>query len=163
MLLDIVESYLIGRGYRDIITLRSNRLNEKTPTRDTQINIRVICSKDWKYFRLLVREIKGEGQERIKEPFRIIRSAEIPQEEYESFQEVYRPGMRVQAKQGIVDGEKCDKCGSPMHMKTGSLGKFLSCINYPKCKGSRDYHEPEKRRSKGGLLDPDKFMFKYEK
>jgi DNA topoisomerase-1 len=29
--------------------------------------------------------------------------------------------------------EKCDKCGSPMIIKTGRYGKFLACSNYPAC------------------------------
>jgi len=34
--------------------------------------------------------------------------------------------------------EKCPECGSPMVVKLGRYGKFLSCSNYPKC----DYAEP---------------------
>ncbi|HLG26085.1 MAG TPA: type I DNA topoisomerase [Candidatus Gracilibacteria bacterium] len=30
--------------------------------------------------------------------------------------------------------EKCEKCGSPMIVKLGRFGKFLSCSNYPECK-----------------------------
>jgi DNA topoisomerase I len=33
--------------------------------------------------------------------------------------------------------EKCEKCGSPMIVKLGRFGKFLSCSNYPKCKNAR--------------------------
>jgi DNA topoisomerase-1 len=29
---------------------------------------------------------------------------------------------------------KCEKCGSPMVVKTGRFGKFLACSNYPECK-----------------------------
>ncbi|MBU4561664.1 topoisomerase DNA-binding C4 zinc finger domain-containing protein, partial [bacterium] len=31
----------------------------------------------------------------------------------------------------------CEKCGSPMVIKHGRFGKFLSCSNFPKCKNSR--------------------------
>ncbi|MBF0488934.1 MAG: type I DNA topoisomerase, partial [Nitrospirae bacterium] len=31
-------------------------------------------------------------------------------------------------------GEICDKCSSPMVIKTGRFGKFLACSNYPACK-----------------------------
>jgi restriction system protein len=33
----------------------------------------------------------------------------------------------------------CDKCHAPMKPKTGKRGLFLSCSNYPACKGSRDW------------------------
>ncbi|MBI5413296.1 type I DNA topoisomerase [Candidatus Peregrinibacteria bacterium] len=31
-------------------------------------------------------------------------------------------------------GKKCDKCGSPMVVKTGRFGSFLGCSKYPECK-----------------------------
>lgn len=34
--------------------------------------------------------------------------------------------------------EICDKCGSPMIIKTGRYGKFLACSNYPKCKNIKN-------------------------
>jgi DNA topoisomerase-1 len=33
--------------------------------------------------------------------------------------------------------EKCPECGSPMQVKLGRYGKFLSCTRYPDCKGTR--------------------------
>jgi DNA topoisomerase I len=33
--------------------------------------------------------------------------------------------------------EKCDKCGSPMVIKSGRFGKFLACSRYPECKNTR--------------------------
>jgi DNA topoisomerase-1 len=33
--------------------------------------------------------------------------------------------------------ETCDKCGAPMAVKTGRVGKFLACSNYPKCKNTK--------------------------
>ncbi|MBN2096790.1 type I DNA topoisomerase [Candidatus Peregrinibacteria bacterium] len=33
--------------------------------------------------------------------------------------------------------EKCEKCGSPMVVKTGKFGDFLACSAYPKCKTTR--------------------------
>lgn len=32
--------------------------------------------------------------------------------------------------------EKCDKCGSPMHIRTGRFGRFIACTNYPECKNT---------------------------
>ena len=40
---------------------------------------------------------------------------------------------------------KCDKCGSPMVIKTSRKGEeFLACSNYPKCKNAKPLKEPEK-------------------
>ncbi len=58
--------------------------------------------------------------------------------------------------------EKCEKCGSPMVIKTGRFGKFLACSKYPKCKSARplstgikcpaDGGDIVERRSKRGKL-----------
>ncbi len=38
---------------------------------------------------------------------------------------------------GIADEKfKCPKCGSPMEIKLGRSGKFLSCTKYPECDGA---------------------------
>jgi rRNA maturation protein Nop10 len=40
-------------------------------------------------------------------------------------------------KKEIIEEETeltCEKCGSPMVVKTGRYGKFLACSNYPDCK-----------------------------
>jgi len=34
----------------------------------------------------------------------------------------------------ILSEEKCDKCGSPMVIKTGRFGQFLGCSKFPECK-----------------------------
>lgn len=33
--------------------------------------------------------------------------------------------------------EKCDKCGSPMIIRSGRYGKFLACSRYPECKHTK--------------------------
>jgi len=46
-------------------------------------------------------------------------------------------------------GEKtysCPNCGAPMRPKTGKYGAFLSCSNYPACKGSQDWPTVEVER-----------------
>ena len=40
-------------------------------------------------------------------------------------------------KEVIKTGENCDQCGSPMIIKWGRRGKFISCSAYPKCKNSK--------------------------
>jgi len=50
-------------------------------------------------------------------------------------------------KENIMPEEKsseiCDKCGSPMIIKTGRYGKFLACSNYPTCKNIKSTGEPK--------------------
>ena len=36
-----------------------------------------------------------------------------------------------------VTDEKCDKCGSPMVIRSGRFGRFLACEKYPECKTTR--------------------------
>ena len=56
-------------------------------------------------------------------------------------------------KSDIMPEEKseeiCDKCGSPMLIKTGRFGKFLACSAYPKCKNI-------KKMPGGGMSDYEK-------
>lgn len=42
---------------------------------------------------------------------------------------------------------KCDKCGSPMVLRHGKFGRFLSCSAYPKCSNIKNIDE------KGNVLD----------
>jgi DNA topoisomerase-1 len=36
-------------------------------------------------------------------------------------------------------GIDCEKCGSPMVIKTGRYGKFIACSNYPQCRNTKPY------------------------
>ncbi|MGH7259590.1 MAG: type I DNA topoisomerase [Nitrospiraceae bacterium] len=45
--------------------------------------------------------------------------------------------IKIVAKQDIATDEKCEKCGSPMVVKTGRFGKFLACSAYPECKTTK--------------------------
>ncbi len=40
--------------------------------------------------------------------------------------------------------EKCPTCGSPMIIKLGRFGKFMACVNYPKCKTTKPLGEEKK-------------------
>jgi len=46
-----------------------------------------------------------------------------------------RPGSEEKISQ--LTDEKCEKCGSPMVIKSGRFGKFLACSQYPECKNTR--------------------------
>jgi DNA topoisomerase-1 len=42
------------------------------------------------------------------------------------------------AEQSVQEtDEKCPKCGSPMVIRTGRFGKFISCSKYPECKTTK--------------------------
>jgi DNA topoisomerase-1 len=45
--------------------------------------------------------------------------------------------IQVLEKQAVATDEKCEKCGSPMVVKTGRFGKFLACSAYPECKTTK--------------------------
>ena len=52
------------------------------------------------------------------------------------------PGSEEQKAEGgekiaILTEEKCEKCGSPMVIKSGKFGKFLACSRYPDCKNTK--------------------------
>ena len=44
---------------------------------------------------------------------------------------------KLELAQDEVSSETCEKCGSPMIIKTGRFGKFLACSNYPQCKNTK--------------------------
>jgi DNA topoisomerase-1 len=58
--------------------------------------------------------------------------------------------------------EKCEKCGSPMVLKSGKFGRFIACSKYPECKTTKpfgigvrcpeDGGEIVERRTKRGRL-----------
>jgi DNA topoisomerase-1 len=45
--------------------------------------------------------------------------------------------IQVVEKAAETTDEKCEKCGSPMVVKTGRFGKFLACSAYPDCKTTK--------------------------
>ena len=42
--------------------------------------------------------------------------------------------VRKEKAPAVMTDEKCDKCGSPMLLKTGRYGEFYACSAYPGCK-----------------------------
>lgn len=46
-----------------------------------------------------------------------------------------------QKPKDVATDEKCEKCGSPMVIKTGRFGKFLACSNFPDCKNTKSIIE----------------------
>lgn len=45
---------------------------------------------------------------------------------------------KIEALKEKYQDLKCDKCDSPMTVKTGRYGPFLGCSNYPKCKNIKN-------------------------
>jgi DNA topoisomerase-1 len=52
-------------------------------------------------------------------------------------------GEQKEEPQVETTDEICEKCGSPMVIKTGRNGKFLACSAYPKCKNTRPLEAPK--------------------
>jgi len=47
-------------------------------------------------------------------------------------------GKPVDRPEPEETGEKCEKCGAPLVVRTGSRGRFLGCSNFPKCRYTRN-------------------------
>ncbi|MCP9446027.1 MAG: type I DNA topoisomerase [Nitrospira sp.] len=45
--------------------------------------------------------------------------------------------VKVVPKQEITTDQVCEKCGSPMIVKSGRFGKFIACSAYPQCKTTK--------------------------
>jgi DNA topoisomerase-1 len=43
----------------------------------------------------------------------------------------------IKIKEAKTTDIKCDKCGSPMVVKSGRFGEFLACSKYPECKSTK--------------------------
>ena len=54
------------------------------------------------------------------------------------------------AKAEETTTEICEKCGSPMVIKTGRYGKFLACSGFPKCRNIKSLGTPD-----GGPPEPE--------
>ena len=53
--------------------------------------------------------------------------------------EQMRDVKREEQKTDLV----CEKCGSPMVIKWGRMGRFLACSGYPDCKNTKDFVEKD--------------------
>ncbi len=58
-----------------------------------------------------------------------------------------------EVKKGDLINEKtdevCEKCGSPMVIKTGRFGKFLACTGFPKCKNTKPIANNDRQNING--------------
>jgi DNA topoisomerase-1 len=65
---------------------------------------------------------------------------------YEPFKENLILKTKEIKKSDLVNeatDEKCEKCGSPMIIKTGRYGKFLACSGFPKCRNLKPIAKTE--------------------
>ncbi|MEJ2468119.1 MAG: type I DNA topoisomerase, partial [Campylobacterales bacterium] len=58
-------------------------------------------------------------------------------------EQIDEEGNPQKAPEPETTDEVCDKCGSPMVIKSGRNGKFLACSAYPKCKNTRPLEAPK--------------------
>lgn len=55
----------------------------------------------------------------------------------QNFEKLPDGTIKVIPKQDITTDQTCEKCGSPMVVKTGRFGKFIACSAYPQCKTTK--------------------------
>jgi DNA topoisomerase-1 len=61
---------------------------------------------------------------------------------------------KLEVAQDEVSSEVCEKCGSPMVVKTGRFGKFLACSKYPECKNTKRIGATGKEKGEASKSDP---------
>lgn len=55
----------------------------------------------------------------------------------QNFEKLPDGTIKIVPKEEITTDQKCDKCSSPMVVKTGRFGKFIACSAYPQCKTTK--------------------------
>ncbi len=50
---------------------------------------------------------------------------------------------KIEMKAEESTGQVCDKCNSPMVIRSGKRGEFLACSAYPKCKNAKSFTKDE--------------------
>lgn len=55
----------------------------------------------------------------------------------QNFERLPDGSIKIIAKAEVTTDEKCEKCSSPMVVKTGRFGQFLACSAYPTCKTTK--------------------------
>ncbi len=55
----------------------------------------------------------------------------------QNFEKLPDGTIKIVPKQEITTDQTCEKCGSPMVVKTGRFGKFIACSAYPQCKTTK--------------------------
>ena len=55
----------------------------------------------------------------------------------QNFEKLEDGTIKIVPKIELTTDEKCEKCSSPMVVKTGRFGKFIACSAYPECKTTK--------------------------
>lgn len=55
----------------------------------------------------------------------------------QNFEKLEDGTIKIIPKIELTTDEKCEKCSSPMVVKTGRFGKFIACSAYPECKTTK--------------------------
>ncbi|MGZ8373956.1 MAG: type I DNA topoisomerase [Nitrospira sp.] len=55
----------------------------------------------------------------------------------QNFEKLPDGTIKIVPKEEVTTDQVCDKCGSPMVVKTGRFGKFIACSAYPQCKTTK--------------------------
>jgi DNA topoisomerase-1 len=55
----------------------------------------------------------------------------------QNFEKLPDGTIKIVPKQELTTDQVCEKCGSPMVVKTGRFGKFIACSAYPACKTTK--------------------------
>ena len=55
----------------------------------------------------------------------------------QNFEKLEDGTIKIIPKVELTTDEKCEKCSSPMVVKTGRFGKFIACSAYPECKTTK--------------------------
>ncbi|MEQ1680087.1 MAG: type I DNA topoisomerase [Nitrospira sp.] len=55
----------------------------------------------------------------------------------QNFEKLPDGTIKIVPKEEITTDQVCDKCSSPMVVKTGRFGKFIACSAYPQCKTTK--------------------------
>jgi len=55
----------------------------------------------------------------------------------QNFEKLPDGTIKIVPKQDVTTDQICDKCSSPMIVKTGRFGKFIACSAYPQCKTTK--------------------------
>jgi len=55
----------------------------------------------------------------------------------QNFEKLPDGSIKVLPREEVATNEKCEKCSSPMIVKSGRFGKFLACSAYPACKTTK--------------------------
>ncbi|MBI2356634.1 type I DNA topoisomerase [Candidatus Dojkabacteria bacterium] len=104
---------------------------------------------DYKYTAKVEDGLDGIALGKVKyEPF-------IDQEYKPLMADIERIDKEVKKEDIVVlekSDEKCPECGSDMVVKLGRFGKFLSCSNFPECKGMKNLESDD------FVLDENKYV-----